>query len=138
MSTRTSARYALEGRLPVPCGAGRRYARTVMRRTLDGMTVLITGASSGIGRALAVELAARGARLALAARRAARLEALERELPGGGGHLVVPTDVADEAQCRRLVDRAVHRFGRLDTLVCNAGFGLIRPLWQTRADQMLA
>ena len=109
------------------------------------MSVVITGASSGIGRALALALARRGARLVLAARRADRLEALVTELSSTSRvhadrdrPVAVPTDVADESHCRRLVDRAIAQFGgRIDTLVCNAGFGLIRPVWRTSADAML-
>jgi NAD(P)-dependent dehydrogenase (short-subunit alcohol dehydrogenase family) len=93
------------------------------------MTIAITGASSGIGRALAVDLAARGARLALAARRVEALEELNGEL--GGGHLVVGCDVADPAQCAAFVQTAHRHFGRLDTLVCNAGIGLFRRVADT-------
>lgn len=106
-----------------------------MRRTLDGMVVAITGASAGIGKALAEALHARGARLALAARRLDRLEALNRQL--GGAHLSVQTDVADRAQCEALVRKTVERFGRLDTLVCNAGYGILRPVAKTTPDEML-
>jgi short-subunit dehydrogenase len=98
------------------------------------MVVVITGASAGIGKALAEALAPRGARLVLAARRADRLEALNTLL--GGGHLCVPTDVADRAQCERLVDRAVERFGWLDTLVCNAGFGVLRPVAEASPEEV--
>src|SRR5687767_12720910 len=105
-----------------------------MRRRLNGMAVVITGASAGIGKALAEALATRGARLALAARRADRLEALNRTL--GGGHLVVPSDVSDRAQCESLVQRAYDHFGRLDTLVCNAGYGFLRPVAGTSAEEM--
>jgi short-subunit dehydrogenase len=106
-----------------------------MRRTIDGMVVIVTGASAGIGKALADALHARGAKLALAARRLDRLEALSREL--GGKHLVVQTDVGDPAQCEALVRRTAEHFGRIDTLVCNAGYGLLRPVAQTSADEML-
>ena len=90
------------------------------------MVVVITGASSGIGRALAGALHRGGARLVLAARRAARLDDVNCEL--GGEHLVVPTDVSNADQCRQLVRRCVEHFGRIDTLVCNAAYGLIRPV----------
>jgi NAD(P)-dependent dehydrogenase (short-subunit alcohol dehydrogenase family) len=106
-----------------------------MRRTLDGMVVVITGASAGIGKALAEALHARGANLALAARRLDRIEALNRQL--GGGHLARETDVADRAQCEALVRATVDRFGRLDTLVCNAGYGILRPVADTGPDEML-
>src|SRR5215213_4687437 len=72
-----------------------------MRRTFDGMVVVITGASAGIGKALAEALHARGAKLALAARRLDRIDALNRQL--GGGHLALQTDVADRGQCEALI-----------------------------------
>jgi short-subunit dehydrogenase len=100
-----------------------------MRRTLNHMSVVITGASAGIGRALAEELSARGARLVLAARRAERLDELNASL--GGGHLVVPTDVGVPEQCEALLARALGEFGRIDTLVCNAGYGFLRPVIET-------
>jgi NAD(P)-dependent dehydrogenase (short-subunit alcohol dehydrogenase family) len=105
-----------------------------MRRTLDGMVVAITGASAGIGKALAEVLHARGAKLALAARRVDRMESLNRQL--GGVHLALQTDVADRAQCEALVRTTVEHFGRLDTLVCNAGYGILRPVADTTPDEM--
>jgi NADP-dependent 3-hydroxy acid dehydrogenase YdfG len=105
-----------------------------MRRNLGGMVVIITGASAGIGKALAESLAARESKLVLAARRADRLDALNAQL--GGSHLCVPTDVADRAQCEQLVRRAVDRFGRLDTLVCNAGFGILRPVVDAAPEEV--
>lgn len=88
-------------------------------------TCVITGASEGIGAELARQLARAGgpaAQLVLAARHAAQLEAVAaqcRQL-GAAAH-VVPTDVADEAQCRALIERAVAATGRVDTLINNAG-----------------
>ena len=105
-----------------------------MSRALNAMVTVITGASAGIGRALAVELAKQGGQLALAARRADRLEALNQEL--GGGNLCVPTDVADPAACEVLIAAVEQRFGRIDTLVCNAGYGFLRPVAQTDAQAM--
>ena len=99
------------------------------------MVVAITGASAGIGKALAETLHARGARLALAARRLDRIEALNRQL--GGAHLAIQTDVAEAAQCEALVRRTVEHFGRLDTLACNAGYGILRPVAETTPDEML-
>lgn len=103
-------------------------------RNLQDMVVVITGASAGIGKALAEELSLRGARLVLAARRADRLEALNRTL--GGQHLCVPTDVAVREQCEALVRQTFDRFGRLDTLVCNAGYGILRPVARTSPQEM--
>lgn len=93
------------------------------------MVVVITGASAGIGRALAWQLAGRAAQLVLSARRMDRLEQLNREL--GGGHHCVRADVSNTDDCRRLIDEAVQRFGRIDTLVCNAGYGIYRRVANT-------
>jgi short-subunit dehydrogenase len=84
--------------------------------------VIVTGASAGIGKALALQLAAQGAKVVVAARRAERLEQVAAECrQRGGGALVVPTDVSDEAQCKALVEGTIAAFGRLDMLVNNAG-----------------
>jgi uncharacterized protein len=104
------------------------------RRLLDGMVVVITGASAGIGKALAEALHPRGARLVLAARRLDRIEALNRQL--GGNHLVIQTDVADCSQCEALIHQTVEHFGRLDTLVCNAGYGVLRPVADSSPDEI--
>jgi len=84
--------------------------------------VVITGASSGIGRELARQLADQGARLVLAARNAGRLEQVAAECRGRGGRaLAVPTDVSVEGQCRDLIALAVSEYGRLDMLINDAG-----------------
>lgn len=98
------------------------------------MVVVITGGSAGIGRALAEALSARGARLALAARREDRLAELNRAL--GGHHLVVPTDVSIPSDCEVLIRRTLDHFGRIDTLVCNAGYGFLRTVWETSPEEM--
>jgi NADP-dependent 3-hydroxy acid dehydrogenase YdfG len=87
-----------------------------------GKVVVITGASSGLGEAAARLLAAHGARLVLAARRAERLQSLTKALTADGGQaLAVTTDVADRGQVQALVDGAVKAFGRVDVMLNNAG-----------------
>jgi short-subunit dehydrogenase len=94
--------------------------------------VVVTGASSGIGAATAVACARAGMRVALAARRAGRLARVADEVRAAGGEArVVPTDVADAAQIRELVDGTVAAWGRLDVLVNNAGVGVLAPVEQT-------
>lgn len=91
-------------------------------------TVLITGASKGIGRALALKLAAEGANLGLVARSQPELEALKTEVEAAGAKaLLFVGDVADEALARRAVAETVAAFGRLDAIVNNAGFGIFKP-----------
>jgi len=89
---------------------------------LDGRVALVTGASGGLGAAIARLFAQAGARLVLAARRADRLENLAAALNEAGGQvLAAPTDVTLEAQVRRLLDLTLQRFGRIDVLVNSAG-----------------
>ncbi len=100
------------------------------------MVVVITGASAGIGLALATALSQRGARLVLSARRMDLLRSLNQSL--GGKHLCVRADVSQQEECQSLIDAAVDHFGRIDTLVCNAGYGLLRPVYETSAKEMQA
>jgi len=91
-------------------------------RLEPGAVAVVTGASEGIGRALAVALAERGARLVIAARDAARLEEVAAVCMSRGGQCIaVPTDVGDEPSCRRLIERTIEAYGRLDVLINNAG-----------------
>jgi NADP-dependent 3-hydroxy acid dehydrogenase YdfG len=100
-----------------------------MADRLSGTVALVTGASSGIGEATALALAADGAAIALAARRAERLEQLAGKIRGSGGKaLVLPADVTDEAQARATVERTVTELGRLDILINNAGVMLLGPV----------
>jgi short-subunit dehydrogenase len=95
----------------------------------QGQVAFITGASSGIGAALAREFARQGADVALAARRQDRLEALATELRAAGCRaLVLPCDVTRDDDVERAVARTVTELGRLDVLVANAGFGVVGPL----------
>jgi NAD(P)-dependent dehydrogenase (short-subunit alcohol dehydrogenase family) len=96
---------------------------------LTGQVVIITGASSGIGEATARRLARGGAKVVLAARRAERLETLARAVdPSGAGVLAVAGDVTDPADRQALVDAALKKFGRIDALVNNAGYGTRGPV----------
>jgi NADP-dependent 3-hydroxy acid dehydrogenase YdfG len=99
-----------------------------MSRRLEGTVALVTGASSGIGEATALSLAAEGASVAIAARRRDRLEALAERIGSGSKVLVLETDVTDGEQVRAMVDRTVAELGRLDTLVNNAGVMLLGPI----------
>jgi short-subunit dehydrogenase len=96
-----------------------------MGRTLQGTRLLITGASSGIGRALAEQAVAAGARVALAARSGDRLEELARSLSARPGAEVLPlqADITVEADRERILHAAAERFDGLDVLVNNAGIG---------------
>lgn len=94
--------------------------------SLAGQRWVITGASDGIGRALALEVASRGARTVLAARSVPGLESLVREIHGRHGveAIAAPTDVTDLAQCERLAAVARERLGGIDVLVANAGVSM--------------
>lgn len=95
-----------------------------MPGTFRGQVVLVTGASSGIGAELARQCAAAGAHVALAARDGARLAQVAADCrTRGGDALVLTGDVSIEADCKRLVDETVAHYGRLDTLINNAGLG---------------
>jgi NADP-dependent 3-hydroxy acid dehydrogenase YdfG len=99
------------------------------RQGLRDKVIILTGASSGIGRATAIEMARHGARLVLAARREALLrEVAERVAALGHEALVVPTDVTDRAEVQRLVAAAMERYQRVDVYVSNAGQYIRRPI----------
>jgi NADP-dependent 3-hydroxy acid dehydrogenase YdfG len=99
-------------------------------RPLADTKALVTGASSGIGEATAVALGREGADVALAARRAERLETLAETIEGDHGvaATAIPTDVSDEAQVDDLVDQTVEQLGGLDAVVVNAGLGEAGPI----------
>ncbi len=92
---------------------------------LAGRTAIVTGASSGIGRATAIALARAGARVALGSRRVERLEEIARGM-AGDGHLVGRLDVTDSASCRSFVGRVADAFDDIDILINNAGVALGR------------
>src|ERR1043166_6851418 len=87
--------------------------------------VLITGASSGIGRELALALGRRGARVGLLARRRELLEEIAREIRDGGGHAVaLPADVTKADEVRAAAAELRNAFGRIDLLIANAGISI--------------
>jgi uncharacterized protein len=100
---------------------------------LRDKNVIITGASSGIGRATALEMARRGAHVVLAARRADRLDEVAAECRALGVRAVaVPTDVTKAGDCRRLIDTA----GDVDVLVNNAGFAIFSSVAEANPDEV--
>jgi NADP-dependent 3-hydroxy acid dehydrogenase YdfG len=102
---------------------------------LSGKAVAITGASSGIGEATAVTLARAGASVALGARRKDRIDALAARIEDEGGTAVaLEVDVSDESAARGFVEAAHERFGRLDTLINNAGVMLLGPVEQADSE----
>ena len=95
---------------------------------LTGSVALVTGASSGIGEMTALTLARQGAAVAIAARRADRLDALAQRISGEGGTaLAIEADVTSQAAAEALVTQTVQELGRLDTLINNAGVMLLGP-----------
>ncbi|MEV8017538.1 SDR family NAD(P)-dependent oxidoreductase [Streptomyces sp. NPDC086554] len=113
-----------------------------MTPRLEGTVALVTGASSGIGHATALELAREGASVALVGRREDRLTDLAGQISHVGGKaLVVPADITDAQAAAEAVERTVEGLGRLDTLVNNAGLMLLGPVpgaalndWQRMID----
>ena len=107
-----------------------------MTTRLQDTVALVTGASSGIGEATAEQLAAEGAAVALVARRRDRLDGLYRRITDAGGRaLVIEADVTDEDIVRAAVHETVSEFGRLDTVVANAGVMLLGPISDAPTDE---
>jgi NAD(P)-dependent dehydrogenase (short-subunit alcohol dehydrogenase family) len=105
--------------------------------SLEGRTAAITGASSGIGMACAEQLARAGVSVLLGARRTELLDQAVDRITAGGGHAeAVTMDVTREADSLHLVARAVQAFGRLDIMICNAGFGYYGTVEETPPDIM--
>jgi len=106
-----------------------------MSSNIAEKVVVITGASSGLGEAAARLLSAEGASVVLGARRAQRIQALADELIGAGGKgLAITTDVTQCDQVKKLVDAAVHSYGRIDVLINNAGLMPHSPLERLKID----
>jgi NADP-dependent 3-hydroxy acid dehydrogenase YdfG len=107
-----------------------------MTERLDGTVAVVTGASSGIGEATARMLATNGATVVVAARRKDRLDELVSDIERAGGTAAaVECDVTDQAAATGLVATAIERFGRLDTLVNNAGVMLLGPIVDAPVDE---
>src|SRR5258708_3758976 len=97
--------------------------------SLVDQVIIVTGASAGIGEATVRRLAHAGAKIGLSARRADRLQALVREIdPSGAKTLAVAGDITSEADRRKLVDETLRKFGRIDGMVNNAGYGTRGPV----------
>lgn len=105
----------------------------------SNQVVFITGASSGIGQSLAVELGRRGASLGLLARRAEMLEGIVSEVEKAGGRaLALPADVTDAAAVQSAADSLRKRFGKIDVLIANAGVGATTHAKDLKADEVAA
>src|SRR6266705_2959044 len=98
--------------------------------------IAITGASAGIGRATALRLARDGASVAICARRRDRLDAVGAEIEKAGGRaLSFVADVASDVDMNNFVAKTLERFGRLDVMMCNAGFGIYGAIDDITPDQ---
>ena len=108
-----------------------------MNLSMKGRVIAITGASAGIGRATALRMAREGWAIAACARRADRLDTLAGEIGAAGGQaLTIVADVTGEGEMANFVERTTARFGRLDVMMCNAGFGIYGAIDRISADQM--
>lgn len=96
-----------------------------MKRTLSGKVVVITGASSGIGEAMARLYSSMGAKVVLGARSEEKLSLLAQIIRSEGGEAIsVVTDVTKESDCQRLIEKTVETFGGVDVMICNAGISM--------------
>jgi NADP-dependent 3-hydroxy acid dehydrogenase YdfG len=107
-----------------------------MTDNITGKVIVITGASSGMGEVTARDLAAKGAKVVLGARRAERLDAIVRDITEAGGQAIaVATDVTKLDDVRKLVDTANETYGRVDVIFNNAGLMPLSPLESLRIDE---
>ncbi len=104
-----------------------------MDKTLDGKVALITGASRGLGKAMAIALAGAGAKLALVGRDMEKLN--ETAAEAGGEAVAFAADVSDEAQVAALEKQVIARFGRVDILINNAGVNIRKPLIDYKLEE---
>jgi short-subunit dehydrogenase len=112
-------------------------SRIMSRRSIEGIRALVTGASSGIGRELALQLARQGAHLVLTARRQTHLEDLVREIGQHGGQAsAVAGDVTDPALRQRLAQVVADQWSGLDLLVNNAGVGAVGPFADADSERL--
>jgi NAD(P)-dependent dehydrogenase (short-subunit alcohol dehydrogenase family) len=101
----------------------------MIKKALSGKVAIVTGASQGLGEHLAIELAEKGAAVALAARNEERLQTIKRTIEARGGTAIaIPTNLASEEECRSLIARAREALGAIDILVLNAGTGTFGKL----------
>jgi len=109
---------------------------TSVQDNIQGKVAIVTGASSGIGESMARHLAARGAKVVLAARRTDRLDKVVAEIREAGGEAVaIATDVSKRADLEKLAAATVETFGRIDVLVNNAGVMPLSPLEKLKVDE---
>jgi short-subunit dehydrogenase len=112
-------------------------AHSFNKDNLKNKVIVITGASSGIGHALAVEYASKGARLVIAARNASRLNEIGDKLRFSGTEVLeVRTDVSIEADCINLIEQAIRHFGAIDILINNAGISMRALFSEMNLDVM--
>ncbi|RYY30471.1 MAG: SDR family NAD(P)-dependent oxidoreductase [Chitinophagaceae bacterium] len=112
-----------------------RLNKADQKRT-EGRTIVVTGASSGFGRGVALRLGEYGANVVLAARRTAELEEVASQIRAAGGKaLVVTTDVSKPDEIERLASEAVKAFGKVDVWINNAGVGSVGPFWDVPVNE---
>lgn len=111
-------------------------------KRLKGKVAIVTGSSSGIGKAIALRFGAEGATVIVTARRVALCEQVAEQIRSDGGEAwTIQTDVSDESQVERLMQKTVKRYGRVDILVNNAGIvvgGLLADMTTTAFDEVLS
>lgn len=109
----------------------------MIQADLSDKVTVVTGASAGMGKAIARRFAGCGSRVVLTGRRMDRLESLAEEIGRAGGTaLAVRCDVTDWSQVRSLVDKTLEHFGQIDVMVNNAGFGHLKPFSDTSVEEI--